>query len=90
MNDEAAFDMNGGGQKTTNAVDRKQLTGGQKTRVSIMDMMQADCSISSTAIAQRLGINRSAVSKHIKILQDEGRIRRDGPAKGGKWIVLKH
>lgn len=96
LNDEAAFDKNDGGQKTiddggqktTNAVDRKQLTGGQKTRASIMDMMQADSGISSTAIARRLGINRSAVSKHIKILQDEGLVRRDGPAKGGKWIVL--
>lgn len=88
LNDESAFDKNNGGQKTVNVVDRKQLVGGQKTRASIMDMMQADSGISSTAIARRLGINRSAVSKHIKILQDEGLVRRDGPAKGGKWIVI--
>lgn len=89
LNDEATFDKDDGGQKTMNMVDRKPLPGGQKTRAGIMDMMQADSGISSTTIALRLGINRSAVSKHIKILQDEGLIRRDGPAKGGKWIVLK-
>ena len=40
-------------------------------------------------MAESLGINRSAVSKHLKKLQDEGVIRREGPDKGGKWIIVK-
>lgn len=90
VNDEAAFDNAGsGGQKTIVLVDRKQTSSGQKTRNDILRLMSEDGGISSVEIARRLGINRSAVSKHIKILQDEGIVRREGPAKGGRWIVMK-
>lgn len=74
-----------GGQKTEK-VDRK---GGQKTRKVILDLIENDEKITSTKIAQTLGINRSAVSKHLKKMQDEGMIRREGPDKGGKWIIVK-
>ena len=40
-------------------------------------------------MAERLGINRSAVSKHLKKMQDTGVIRREGPDKGGKWVIIK-
>lgn len=78
---------NPGGQKTGSPVDRKHTSGGQKTRDTIMSIMEEDGKISTQAIAQTLGINRSAVSKHIKILQDSGLVRHEGPAKGGQWIV---
>ena len=74
-----------GGQKTEK-VDRK---GGQKTRDAILDLIKNDERITSTKMAESLGINRSAVSKHLKKLQDEGVIRREGPDKGGKWIIVK-
>jgi Fic family protein len=74
-----------GGQKTEK-VDRK---GGQKTREAILDLIKNDEKITSTKMAESLGINRSAVSKHLKKMQDEDLIRREGPDKGGKWIVVK-
>ena len=40
-------------------------------------------------MATSLGINRSALSKHLKRLQTEGVIRRVGPDKGGYWEVKK-
>ena len=73
-----------GGQKTEK-VDRK---GGQKTRDAIMDMIVQDAKITSTQMAATLGINRSAVSKHLKKMQEDGTVRREGPDKGGKWVVL--
>lgn len=73
-----------GGQKTRK-VDRK---GGQKTRDAIMDMIVQDAKITSTQMAATLGINRSAVSKHLKKMQEDGTVRREGPDKGGKWIIL--
>ncbi len=73
-----------GGQKTKK-VDRKS---GQKTRDAILDMITKDAKITSTQMATALGINRSAVSKHLKKMQENGIIRREGPDKGGKWIVL--
>ncbi len=79
------FKQSEGGQKTEK-VDRK---GGQKTREVILDLIENNEKITSTKIAQTLGINRSAVSKHLKKMQDEGMIRREGPDKGGKWIIVK-
>jgi Fic family protein len=79
------FKQSEGGQKTEK-VDRK---GGQKTRNAILDLIKNDERITSTKMAESLGINRSAVSKHLKKLQDEGVIRREGPDKGGKWIIVK-
>ena len=71
------------GQKNEK-VDRK---GGQKTRSAILDMIADNAHITSTQMAERLGINRSAISKHLKKLQEEGTIRREGPDKGGKWVI---
>lgn len=79
------FKQSEGGQKTEK-VDRK---GGQKTRNAILELIKNDERITSTKMAESLGINRSAVSKHLKKLQDEGVIRREGPDKGGKWIIVK-
>ncbi len=74
-----------GGQES-DSVDRK---GGQKTRETILKMIATNPSISSTDMAKRLGINRSAVSKHLKKLKEEDFIQRQGPAKGGFWIITK-
>ena len=75
-----------GGQETEK-VDRK---GGQKTkpREAILGMITQNSKVTSTQMAEALGINRSAVSKHLKKMQEDGIIKREGPDKGGKWIVL--
>ena len=71
-----------GGQKMQ-MVDRQS---GQKTREAILEMIVANGKVTSTQMAQTLGINRSAVSKHLKRLQDSGIIKREGPDKGGVWV----
>ena len=73
-----------GGQKNVE-VDRK---GGQKTRNAILGMINCNAKVTSTQMAESLGINRSAVSKHLKKLQADGIIRRVGPDKGGHWEVM--
>lgn len=77
-----------GGQKTAK-VDRK---GGQKTktREAILGMIAQNTKVTSTQMAETLGINRSAVSKHLKKMQEDGIIKREGPDKGGKWVVLNN
>lgn len=74
-----------GGQKTEK-VDRKGTT----TRKSIISLISNNPNITTTQMATALGINRSAVSKHIKRMQAEGVIRRVGPDKGGHWEVTGH
>lgn len=71
------------GQKTQK-VDRK---GGQKTRNAILNLIAQDTKVTSTQMAESLGINRSAVSKHLKKMQEDGIIKREGPDKGGKWVI---
>ena len=68
-------------------MDRK---GGQKTRELILNLIDNNSKITSTQMAESLGINRSAVSKHLKKLQEEGLIRREGPDKGGQWIITRN
>ena len=74
-----------GGQKTSE-VDRK---GGQKTRDVILDMIIQDAKVTSTQMAESLGINRSAVSKDLKKMQENGIIKRVGPDKGGHWEIIE-
>ena len=75
-----------GGQKNKK-VDRKS---GQKTRESLLNLIATNSKITSTQMAENLGINRSAVSKHLKKLQEENIIKREGPDKGGQWIIIKN
>ena len=74
-----------GGQKTEK-VDRKS---GQKTCEAIVTLVSENPQITTTQMAALLGINRSAISKHLKRMQAEGVVRRIGPDKGGHWEVVK-
>lgn len=73
-----------GGQEIKK-VDKK---GGQETRYAIVKLIANNGNITSTEMAKSLGINRSAVSKHLKRLQEEGVIHREGSTKAGRWVVL--
>ncbi|HBF06389.1 MAG TPA: hypothetical protein DDW28_10025 [Prevotella sp.] len=61
--------------------------GGQKTKETILRLIASNPSISSIEMAKTIGINRSAISKHLKKLKEEGIIERQGPAKGGIWKI---
>lgn len=67
--------------------DEASIKGGQKTRTAIMALISNDSNITTTQMAATLGINRSALSKHLRRMQEEGVIRRIGPDKGGHWEV---
>ena len=69
-------------------MDRKQEKGGQKTREAIVALINTNPQITTTQMATSLGINRSALSKHIKRMQEEGIIHRIGLDKGGIWKVV--
>lgn len=40
-------------------------------------------------MANKLGINRSAVSKHLKKMQDNDIIYREGSQKSGHWVFIR-
>ena len=59
-----------------------------KTEDMILAMVQGKSEISIPEMAATLGITPRAVEKQIRQLKARGRLRRVGPAKGGRWEVL--
>ena len=59
----------------------------QKSVQKIISLIKADPYITTHAIADQLGINRSGVARHIKRLQEKGVIRRVDTDKGGYWKI---
>lgn len=55
----------------------------------ILLLIESNNTISLTQLSKEIGINRSAIQKHIDNLKDKGIIRRDGAGKGGKWVLVK-
>lgn len=72
-----------GGQKT--------IAGGQKkwseTTLKILELIKQNPKISRKELCGELGINPSAVQKHIDKLKETKMIERLGGAKGGEWRV---
>ena len=80
---------NGGqksGQKSTPKSTPKSTLKG--TRKNIVEMIESNPTITLNEIAEQLGKNPRGIDKHIKQLQDQGIIRRIGPANGGHWEII--
>lgn len=57
-----------------------------KNRKLILRQMYENPEVSSTELAQIVGISTTAIDKNIAVLRDK-LIRRNGPNKGGEWEV---
>ena len=66
-------------------VDQK---GGPETRNAILHLIASNGNITSREIANTLNINRSAILKHLKKMQEDHIIRREGSQKSGKWVII--
>lgn len=62
--------------------------GGPETRNAILHLIASNGNITSREIANTLKINRSAILKHIKKMQEDHIIRREGSQKSGKWVII--
>ena len=60
----------------------------EKTRDRIVREMKENPLITINELATMLSISDRAVSKHLKKLQHEGKIRRVGADRGGYWEVI--
>ncbi|HIH75263.1 MAG TPA: MarR family transcriptional regulator [Methanosarcina sp.] len=56
---------------------------------SILFLVQTTPSISKTELAEKIGINPSAVQKNLSTLKKKGLLRRVGSARGGHWEVIE-
>ena len=62
--------------------------GGQKTVERLVDFIGNMPGATQQDMVDFLGINRSAIQKHLSNLKAAGRLRRIGPDKGGHWEVV--
>ena len=54
-----------------------------------MDLIRENPYVTTQEMADSIGIIRRTVAKHIRSLQNQGRIKRVGPDKGGYWEVIE-
>ena len=71
------------GEKTAKGGEKKQ-----KSREKILQLLKAHPVYSAKKLADAIGITEKGVEKQLAKLKAEGLIRREGPDKGGEWIVL--
>ena len=58
-----------------------------KTRDKIVALLAEDGKQSAASLSEKIGISVKAVEKQLAKLKSDGIIERNGPAKGGTWIV---
>ena len=60
----------------------------EKSSEKILSLLKKSPEIAAKDLADFLSITPRAVEKQIAKLRDQGRLRRAGPAKGGRWEVI--
>ncbi len=58
------------------------------SRELILALLRDHPYMSARDLAERIGISPKGVEKNLRILKENGSLRRVGPDKGGKWEVL--
>ncbi len=58
-------------------------------QAAVVDLIRQDPFISRKILSGKLGINESAVQKHLDVLKGRESIRRVGADKGGHWEVFE-
>ena len=75
-----------GGEKSK---ERGREKSREKSREKIIAALKQTPHITMSDLAALIGISAKGVEKNIKILRDQGIIRRVGPDKGGHWEVIE-
>ena len=81
-------------QKTVDSVggtpemSEKRSEIGGKTPVKMVALMREDPNITIAEMAKTIGVAERTVERNLRKLQENGVVRRVGPAKGGYWEVL--
>ena len=59
----------------------------QTSREKILSILQTHPEYSARKLADEIGISAKAIEKQLSKLKADGRLKREGPDKGGRWIV---
>lgn len=74
---------------TSHSKKKRETKQVDQKRNAILRLISENASITSREMANKLGINRSAVSKHLKKMQDNDIIHREGSQKSGHWVIIR-
>ena len=72
----------------TSTREKKDITR-EKTREKILLLMKVSPKITTSQMAEKLGISPKGLEWQISKLKADGCIRRIGPDNGGHWEVIK-
>jgi DeoR/GlpR family transcriptional regulator of sugar metabolism len=61
----------------------------EKTSEKILAALRQDGSLTIAELASRIGVQNRTIERNIKRLQEQDRLRRVGPDKGGRWEVIE-
>jgi predicted HTH transcriptional regulator len=60
-----------------------------KTSGKILSILKQEKHLTIPELARLIGVTERSIERNIRKLQDQGLLRRIGPAKGGYWEVIK-
>ena len=69
--------------------EKSSQKGSQKSSQKILQLVQENSVITTTEMADKLNITRRAIAKQIEKLKREGKLKRIGPDKGGRWEISR-
>lgn len=61
---------------------------GAKLPEAVLALLRRTPDLTAAAIADVLGKSVRTIERHLKSLQESGRLRREGPDKTGHWVVI--
>ncbi len=61
----------------------------EKSREKVLSLVKENTNITTAEMATGLGLSQAGIEKIIRTLKSEGRLRRVGSDKGGRWELLK-
>ena len=67
--------------------ERWSEKGLSKRQIEILELIRQSPKTSRRNLSEKLGINQSAIQKHLESLKEKGVLKRVGPSKGGYWSV---
>ena len=80
--------MPGPDRASPTGITQKSREKTQKSREKILLLLQAHPEYSAKRLSEEIGVTEKAIEKQLAKLKADGRIKRNGPDKGGSWEVI--
>jgi len=89
INAEFLKEFNGSATQETTQETTQEIKIEKSVSNRIIELMMMEPNITAKQIAEHLNVSFDGVRYHIKKLRADGKIKREGSTKSGKWVVMK-